>query len=692
MNPRCHAGESSKGSCVPKCQRNLPATIVLLLCATAINAEETGASPVTAYGPSFFAQAQPYSAFDMLTLLPGYKFSDVDPDIRGYAGAAGNILIDGSRPASKHETLESLLRRIPASTVGRIELIRAGAPGIDMQGQTVLANIVRVRGAQSRASAELGYASYQRGLSAPRLAAELSRQAGDNVLELSGAAYRTIDDEHGSGERPRISADGTVTRDGRYVQDEGARVAELTAGYQHEAETGKLSMHAAFKREQFGADIVDDRIVPEPSLITVEEFNNIRSSELGAHYNRPMAGGLLLELFAIQRNARERGGERAAEGGELSSAREDSDASESIVRGALRRIDRQMALEGGLEAALNVLDSRSGLNENGIEVPLPAAAVRVEERRGEAFATATWQLNAKWMFEAGSRFEFSELRQSGDSSLSKTFFFPKPRALVSWAATPTDQWRLLIEREVGQLDFADFVSSASLSAQTVTAGNPALEPGQTWRAELAWERHFTHGAAVVLAARHEKITDLVDRVPVSGPTPFDGVGNIGDGERDELEINLTLPLEWPGLPATHVRVDALWRNSRAIDPATGETRRISDDVPLEATLRLTQDLPRWRAHWGLVVELASLSTEYRFNEIRTDRLGTTVDAFVEFEPAPAWNVRLNANNLTDRSAQRERAVYSGVRGSAPLDYTETRTLRVGPYVGLTVRRAFGGGR
>lgn len=673
-----------------KCQHGLSAAVVLLLCATAINAGESGASPITAYESAFFAHAQPYSAFDMLKLLPGYKFSDVDPDVRGYAGAAGNVLVDGSRPASKHETLESLLRRIPASTVSRIELIRAGAPGIDMQGQVVLANVVRVNDSQTRASVELGSARYQRGFSAPRLAGELSRQSGDNLLELSGAVYRTVDDEHGKGERPRVSPDGTVIRDGSYAQDEGAQIAELATSYQHDLEAGKFSVHAMLKREKFGADIVDDRTVPEPRLVTVEEFNDIRSSEFGARYHRSMAGGLQLELFGIQRNTRERGGERGAEGGDTSSSREDSDASESILRGSIRRSVGRLALEGGLEAAFNVLDSRSGLSENGNEIPLPAAAVRVEERRGEAFATATWQITPQWMFETGSRFELSDLSQSGDSQLRKSFFFAKPRAQLSWAATPADRWRLLIEREVGQLDFADFVSSTSLSAQTVTAGNPDLEPEQTWRTELAWERHFTQGAAIVLAARHEKITDLVDRIPISGPTWFDSVGNIGDGERDELEINLILPLEWSSLPSMHVRVDALWRNSRATDPATGKTRRISDDAPMEVTCAFTQDLTRWQAHWGFAVELASVTTEYRFDEIRTDRLGTSVNVFIEYEPAPAWNLRLDVNNLTNRSAQRKREIYSGVRGSAPLDFTETRSLRVGPFVGLTVRRVFGG--
>jgi hypothetical protein len=48
-------------------------------------------------------------------------------------------------------------------------------------------------------------------------------------------------------------------------------------------------------------------------------------------------------------------------------------------------------VELGGEAALNVLDSRSALEENGVAIALPAANVRVEERRAEGFATATWR-------------------------------------------------------------------------------------------------------------------------------------------------------------------------------------------------------------------------------------------------------------------------------------------------------------
>ena len=146
--------------------------------------------------------------------------------------------------------------------------------------------------------------------------------------------------------------------------------------------------------------------------------------------------------------------------------------------------------KSGIEGALNVLDSHSSLDEDGVAMPVPNGTMRVEEQRGELFAMASWPLSDAWRIEAGSRFEYSRLDLSGDSNLSKSFFFPKPRVLATWSMSADDRLRLLLEREVGQLDFEDFVGSASLSSSTVTAGNPDLEPDRTWRVEAAWERRF----------------------------------------------------------------------------------------------------------------------------------------------------------------------------------------------------------
>ena len=78
----------------------------------------------------------------MVSRLPGFTL-DTGSSARGFAGTAGNILVNGARPTAKTDDLPTILRRIPAAKVERIDLIRGGAPGIDMQGQSVVANIVR---------------------------------------------------------------------------------------------------------------------------------------------------------------------------------------------------------------------------------------------------------------------------------------------------------------------------------------------------------------------------------------------------------------------------------------------------------------------------------------------------------------------------------------------------------------------
>ena len=659
------------------------------LSAPALPAQDAAASPVTVYPASFFDSTQPSSAFDMLAVLPGYDFNESDSDVRGFAGAVGNVLIDGSRPAGKQESLESILRRIPAAAVERIELVRAGAPGIDMQGQMVLANVVRRLEAQTRATIEAGSAFYERGLHAPRLAAEMSRRGDRDLIELSAAAFETVDDEHGFGKRPRVAADGSVLRDSIYAQVEGEKVREAAAAYERATMGGQLRLSVSLQAEKFGADIAEQVTFPDAAGSIVREFEDERNSELGVHLERPLANDRQLELLALHRASSERGGERGIEGGSVTLFRQDLDGSESIIRGVLRWIYGGISLESGLEGAFNVLDSHNGLQENGVAAALPNGTVRVAERRGEVFATASWALSTAWRIEAGSRFEYSHIEQSGDSTLARSFFFPKPRILLTWSASDRDRLRLLLEREVGQLDFEDFVGSASLSASTVTAGNPDLEPDRTWRLEAAWERRFLESGVLLLAARHERIDELIDRIPVIADEPFDAVGNIGDGRRNELEINLTLPLDRFGIRAGLLKSIALWRDSSATDPTTGELRPISEDLSREVAIHFSQQLTRVRVRWGVDATLARVSREHYFDEVRTERLGTRVDVFAQYEPSPAWNIRVFANNLTDRSAVREREIYDGLRSTAPLRYIETRTLAIGPYFGITVRRTFG---
>jgi hypothetical protein len=667
---------------------------LLLLASLGVSTRALAADPVTnpfitSFPASYFATVQPSTAFDMLAFLPGYVFSESDSDVRGFSGAVGNVMIDGIRPANKQESLESVLRRIPAAGVDRIELIRAGAPGIEMQGQPALANIVRRREARTRGLVEAESAFYERGFRAPRLAGEISHRRTRDLIEFSAAVYETVDDEHGIGTRPRVAPDGTVLRRSAYTQDEGERIRELSGTYEHMLSNGRLRLSASVKADRTHADITEHITFPSVSDSKVREFGDEEGSEFGVHFERQLVGGRQLELLAMHRTSGERGGEIETAADTVTLFREDVDGSESIVRGVFRWTPGGLSIETGIEGALNELDSRNSLEVDGAAMPLPGGNTRVAERRGEAFAHASWPLGTAWRIEAGSRFELSRLELSGDSDLSRSFFFAKPRVQATWSVSGHDRLRLLVERDAGQLIFGDFAGSASLSSSTVTAGNPDLVPEHTWRVEAAWERSLPESGALMLAVRHEQIDDLVDRVPIIADEPFDAVGNIGAGRRTELQLDLTLPLERIGIRSGLLRTSAVWRDSSATDPTTGESRPISEDLPREVEVHFSQQLPRARLRWGMDLRLASAAREHFFDEIRNERLGPRLDVFAQFEATSAWHVGLFARNLTDRSSVREREIHDGLRSVAPPRYLETRTLRIGPYFGITARRTFG---
>jgi len=95
---------------------------------------------VVSYPASYFARGNTNTALDMVNNLPNFTL-DTGDSVRGFEGSAGNVLINGQRPTSKRDALDAVLQRIPASKVEHIDVIRGGAPGIDMQGKTVIANV-----------------------------------------------------------------------------------------------------------------------------------------------------------------------------------------------------------------------------------------------------------------------------------------------------------------------------------------------------------------------------------------------------------------------------------------------------------------------------------------------------------------------------------------------------------------------
>jgi len=643
---------------------------------------------VLVFEPVFFADSRPDTAFDMITRLPGFAFNSGDSDTRGLAGASGNVLIDGQPPSAKTDNLEAVLRRISAAGVARIELIRGGAPGIDMQGHPVVANVVLARQVTTERVLELNSYIYPDGHLGPLLAARYSRRDGDNQIEGSISATSDRTDGTGDGFRRRYDASGNLVQDADLVLWDRFRNVRGTGAVQRRLAGGRLRITGLlgwFSNEN--AQDVLIRSGPGTDSRNDEEDHGI-DSELGVSWVRDLGPRTALELTGLQRYETEDYTGVSASGGNSSTFTSDDTEGESIVRVELRhRPSDQWSVETGGEVAWNFLDSATTYSENGVPVPLPSAKVRVEELRGEVFGQATWRPNPEFTLEFGVRVEVSEISQTGDSDLSKSFVYPKPRIQATWTPWTGHQFRFRVERTVGQLDFGDFVASADIDIGQVEGGNPDLAPSQETVFEAFYERRFWDKGVFDVTVQHAEVQDVVDVIPLAGG--FDGVGNIGDGRSNFYQARLTLPMDRLGLPNARLQTRASWSQTRVTDPVTGQERRFEGNQAFGCGVNFNQDLKggRWSYGFdhGCNVDKGRI---FRVREIRALYAEPGVSLYGQWKPRPDLTVRVDMGNASDRAQGYNRDLYSGPRDVAPVVTHEVRRTKMSPWLFLQIRKTF----
>jgi hypothetical protein len=663
----------------------------------AVQAQEAASAPPATAAPSgegvipfpaaFFMALKPVSAFDMIQRLPGFTFQ-AGADVRGFNGAAGNVLIDGERPSSKSVTLDQALQRIQASQVERIDLVRGGAPGIDMQGQPVVANVIRRKGATATVTAQALAKTFADGFTGwvPRL--EGAWRSGP--LSLEGVLAYRYDHTNASGDGPfeRFDALGRRTQWGIFVADERQKLTNVNLAAEYNRGVDILRFNLAGAREKIKRRERSDLADALGSFVTLNDsFRHSDDWEVGGDYQRPLSSILTARVVGLATLSTDEIGGASRGRATLQDSTGSSEAGERIFRGSLIATPRDsLRLEGGAEAAFNYLDSKSTLTQNGVPVILPSANVRVEEQRAEAFATAVWRPAEALSVEGGMRYEQSTISQSGGSNLEKTLAFAKPRLIVSWAPSGASQVRMRISREVGQLTFTDFAANAELDTGTHNAGNADLEPERSWVAEGAYERRFWGNGAVVLTLSRAEIESAVDLIPINNR--YDAPGNIGDGWRQTAKLNLTVPFANLGLRGATLKFNGTWIRSEVTDPVTGLKRRISDDRPFASDWMFTKSFPTLNSVFTMEgVSMDNQRTAYRISEVRTIADDAYVRVYWDWTPRQWLTMRFWLENAVSQSQVRKRLLYDGSR-NGPLTVYERREKGLDPWFVWRVRATF----
>ncbi|MGZ9099282.1 MAG: TonB-dependent receptor plug domain-containing protein [Brevundimonas sp.] len=649
---------------------------------------EAAQAGVLVFEPVFFADARPDTALDMIARLPGFALDTGDSGTRGLAGTAGNVLIDGRHPSTKSDNLDQILRRISAAGVARIELIRGGAPGIDMQGRSVVANVILIRTVTTERVIESNTYVYPDGYIGPVVSARWSRREGDNQIEGAISAFTDRTDGTGDGFRRRYDGAGNLIQDADLVLWDRICNVRATGAVQRRVADGLMRVNGLLG--WFGNENAQDLLIrsgPGVDSFNDEEADEI-NSELGVNWTRDLGPRTGLELTGLQRYSIEEYTGVSESAGDSSTFTAEATSGESIGRAVLRfRPNDRWAFETGGEVAYNFLDSATAYEENGVPIPLPSSSVKVEELRGEAFGQVTWRPGPTLTVEGGLRVEVSEISQSGDSDLTKSFVYPKPRLQATWTPRAGHQFRFRAEREVGQLDFGDFVASADIDIGQVEGGNPDLEPQKSTVLEAIYERRFWGEGVLDLTWQYAEVEDVVDIIPLTGG--FDGVGNIGDGTADFLQIRLTLPTDRLGVPNGRLQTRASWSDTSVIDPVTGEERRFQGNQAFGCGVAFNQDLMGGRWSWGFDHGCnVDKGRAFRVREIRAFHAEPEVRLYGQWKPRTDLSVRVDLNNITDREQGYDREIHTGPRDAAPLAFREVRRTRMSPFLFIQIRKTF----
>ncbi len=631
------------------------------------NGGETSATPTPAttsadrviYDAAFFQQYSPQTALDMVRQTPGFSLDGGD-ERRGFSGAVGNLLIDGLRPSTKSQSLDGILARIPANQVVRLEVLRGGAVAGDASGQAVLLNVVRTPTAGSGVW-EAGMEYTSRNVAAPRGEISYSGRSGQVEYGIGGSIHSEYRDLPGW--RRFYDASGAYTGRADTPSPRDFREATINGNIAFPLFGGRMSGNGQINWWRFHADndyfFFDAADAPVSALI--QDFEERRPSlELGANYDRDI-GRWSLSLIGLVNRARYESDEVdlfldgvGAQTGDLfQDVRQD--IGETIARFSLARpLGARQRIEFGGEGAFNSLDQQ--LELAGSEAP-PAFAnanVLVEEERADFFASHTWRPSDPWSIETRLAWETSTLTFTGDTNQTVDLAFWKPSFQVSRTFAGNNQLRFRVYRDVGQLDFGDFVSAAATADAIIAGGNPDLVPQTDWRTELGADLRY-RGAALGLTLTHHDISNVADVVfiPAAG---FDAPGNLGDGEAWSLDVNFSSPT--PFIPGGRVTVRGYLWDTEVIDPLTNAPRIFSFQPESEVSISFRQDVNSWRFSWGAEIFKQGEFQAYRFNEIDTNEEGPWIDLWVETTALPHnMKLRVWAANTFDGNVNRDRRFF-----------------------------------
>ena len=297
----------------------------------------------------------------------------------------------------------------------------------------------------------------------------------------------------------------------------------------------------------------------------------------------------------------------------------------------------------------------------------------------QIYANADWAPVPALTLSAGAKSEEMRVSSHGTGESADQYRYAEPS--VSATAQPWSgaQVKLSGEDAVSPVNPYDF---AALAQAAGPDSDLHVAPNREWRNQASVRQTFGVGSltATVTQARVESATEL--GLTANGATaPL----SISGGARQQLDASLSIPLSGIGLPDTTISSQATLRQSQIRDPVTGETRRLSGEMPRQAGVKLVHKDDARNLEWGVTGTLATEQTFYQPAQVTALRTGSGVGAFVTYNPGK-YIVSLNANGLIGGARSQTSDIYLGNRTGNIEATTHTADSR--PLVSLSVSQKF----
>jgi len=644
------------------------------------------------YEKDYFEQFNITNANDALKRIPGVESigsrnsENYEPGgsrKRGFGSSGTQILINGERQSSKSNSIIKTLERINADSLIRIEVIRGSEAGLDVRSDGVIVNIIadsslsKSSGTWSTALGFLtsgdsnwrGTASWATKIKNTDLVLGLER-----IGDLNSRKYNefTVDQEQSllylrlretieyqSGNRINLDLNSKIN------DKNTLRINTLVwfDGKENSPQIQEYFLPTDIKNENFYKKINWDR----------KENND--GWEFGGDWEHQINKNNSFKLRVVLTEENEDQIDISFLDDTINSYKNSSETNnrkenERIIRLSFNKlIGKSSSLEYGVESAYNKLDRTFNLiylDSDGKQTSagLINTSGEVEEDRYEGFLSYNLPLSNKIRAELALNYEWSEISQSGDVNLSREFQYWKPRIDLKWDYKENRQLRLNIERNVGQINFDDFISSFDQFEETIRAGNPDLKPETSWELKLEHEWRLPNdGGVITLKGLASEIDGPVDRLPIDG---YAGIGNLGSGERTQARIDGSIRIN-ELLKGGVFRFMGYLQSTEVNDPVTNIKRDFSWYKRWETMIGIRQDVPGGKYNWGIMYRSQSqfnIYDPYLWGRFAQD---PTVGFVFTAKINPQLNLNLMAKNIIGTNfGFGRKLIYNGFKSNNDL--------------------------